>query len=57
MKVTLQTSPDLQTWSQVSFPALFSKQLGLEGNDPVIELGVAYTGGRKQFIRLNVSSP
>jgi len=57
--VTLQTSPDLQTWTNVPQPDV-DQQVGTDSTtgDPIMELGVAISPGTaRQFIRLNVSSP
>jgi hypothetical protein len=56
--INVQTSADLQTWTTVNPPDL-SQQVGTDGTtgDPIMEVGVAVNGTKKQFIRLNVTQP
>ena len=56
--VTLQTSPDLQNWTNVPTANLYSQQTGTDTNtgDAMMQLGVKVTGATHQFIRLNVTS-
>ncbi len=56
--VNFQTSGDLATWTTVVSPDI-SKQIGtdLATGDPIMEVGVIATGAKKQFVRLNVTTP
>ena len=55
--ITVQTSPDLQTWTTVSPPDL-AQLAGADSTtgDPIMEVGVIATSA-KQFLRLNVTQP
>ena len=59
--VNVQTSSDLQTWTTLKPsdvpPDFLSQQVGADSGDPIMEVGVKLTGAKKQFIRLNVTSP
>jgi len=57
LTVTLETSTDLKNWSPVTGGNLLSQTVGTDQvtGDPIMEMGVATTGGAKQFIRLDAS--
>jgi kumamolisin len=55
--VSLETSPDLQTWTAVA-PAI-SRQVGTDATtgDPIMEMGVVAPASGKEFLRLQITSP
>jgi len=57
VNVVLQTSSDMQNWTDVSQPDI-SRQSGADATtgDPIMEVGVKATTSN-QFLRLNVASP
>ena len=61
--INVQTSSDLQTWTTLKPtdvpPDFLSQQIGadLTTGDPIMEVGVKFTGAARQFIRLNVTQP
>jgi uncharacterized repeat protein (TIGR03803 family) len=58
LSVTLQSSSDLATWSDVPPANLLSQQLStLTNGDAIMEKGMKVTGPGRQFLRLNVISP
>jgi sugar lactone lactonase YvrE len=56
LTVNVQTSTDLKTWTTVAPPAIV-KQIGTDSGDPIMEVGVIYNGGPRQFIRLSITQP
>ena len=54
--VNVQTSTDLQTWTTMSPPDIV-KQVGADGGDPIMEVGVKRNGSARQFIRLSITQP
>ncbi len=54
--VTVQTSPDLVTWTTATNPTVLASGSDPATGDPIMEVGVPLTGSRG-FIRLNVTQP
>ena len=56
VSVTLQTSPDLSTWTTVSNPTVLASGSDPVTGDPIMQVGVPFGGSRK-FLRLSVAQP
>ncbi len=57
VSVTLQSSPDMQDWTNVAPADLISQQVGTDSvtGDPIMQMGARMAPAGQQFLRLNVT--
>ena len=54
LTISVQTSPDLQTWTTVTPDSTQTISIDLATGDPMVEVEVKNTGGQKMFLRLQL---